>query len=440
MARGWKMSTVVLTVMAVATTAAPGFAQVGSDKADPRRSDAAKIVTDPNPMGDPKSERDIERVSESYQPEGIDLGDFLLLPQIEVEESYNSNVYAEKDNVKDDFVTTVRPEMKLRSQMKQHALNALAYLDYKHFWTYSDDDALDGEVFVDGRYDLSTVSSLNATADFYSRHEERGSGDDVEGKEPTPTRGYAATLGGKTQQGRYIFEGNAGGTYRDFDDVGTSTGETINHDDRDRTELLGYLRGGYEMFPGYAALAKLSANSRIYDSARDDDGFARDSYGIRAEAGFGVDLTQLIRGDFLAGYLYQDYQDSRFSDPHGLSVKAAFNWTPSRLTLVVPSLERSVEETTVSESSAIIRNAATILVRHELARNILLSGFAGIYYDEYEGTSFTATTAEAYARVTYAFTPEVYLRGHVGYKIKDSDVPDSSYQQTVVGLRLGFRY
>lgn len=440
MVGGLTSSRAVLGMLALTLAAVPGYAQMDSDKPDPRRMDAAKIVTDPNPMSDPKGENDIDRVSDSYQPKGIELGEFLLLPQIEIEESYNSNIYAQKQGAKGDFITTVRPEMKLRSQTKQHAFNTLAYLDYKHFWTYSNDDVLDGEIFADGRYDINSTTNLNASVDFISRHEERGTSDDIEGDEPTPTRSYAATLGGKTQQGKYIFEASSGVTYRDFDDVATSAGTMINNDDRDRTELLGSLRGAYEMFPGYAAVAKLTGNSRWYDSQRDDSGLARDSYGFRAEAGLGVDLTQLIRGDFLVGYLHQDYSDPSFADPSGLSFKAAFNWTPSRMTLVVPALERSVEETTLTSASAIVRSSATLLVRHELARNILLAGFAGVYYDEYEGTPYTSLTAETNFRVTYAFTPEVYLSGQVGYKKKDSDVPDSSYDQAVVGLRLGFRY
>lgn len=424
------------------TAALPAVAaeSIGTEQADPRRAGAAKVVTDSNPMADPKSERDHERVAESYQPQGLEVGEFVLFPQIEVEETFNSNVYAQENNTKSDYITTVRPELRVRSNFKEHALNSQFWGEYKHLMFHSQDDVLDGGMVSDGRYDLSRTSSLNATLELYSRHEDRGSSDEAQGEQPTPTRGYGFTAGGKTQQGLFTFEANAGVMHRDFDDVDTSVSVPINNDDRDRTEYNAWLRGGYELFPGYAAIAKLSANTRSYVDETDDYGFERDSYGGRVEAGVAVDLTQLIRGDFLVGYMYQDYADRRFSDPSGLAVKAAFNWTPSRMTLVVPALERSIEETTVTDASAIVRSSASVLVRHELARNIILSGYAALYYDEYDGTPYSAITGEASARVTYAFTRELYVAGHVGYKIKESDVPDTSYQQATVGVRLGVRY
>ena len=198
------------------------------------------------------------------------------------------------------------------------------------------------------------------------------------------------------------------------------------------------VRGSYEMFPDYAAFTELSANTRKYDSKSDRNGLERDSHGYRAEAGVGVDLSQLLRGDFLVGYFRQDYKDSRLSDPSGLSVRATFNWTPDKLTIVVPSLERSVSESITQGASALVRTTGSVLVRHEMRRNLILTGIASVSRDELQGVNNQdAWLYEGRMRATYAFTPELFVAGEAAYKRKYSELDTSSYRQTVFFIRLG---
>ncbi|MFT2536360.1 outer membrane beta-barrel protein, partial [Escherichia coli] len=84
---------------------------------------------------------------------------------------------------------------------------------------------------------------------------------------------------------------------------------------------------------------------------------------------------------FLVGYFKQDYNSSTLQSPSGLAVRAVFNWTPDKQTLIVPSLERSVLESTTAGASSMVRTALTVLARRELQRNLVASVFGGVYYD-----------------------------------------------------------
>lgn len=423
--------------------AAPAKAQVLGHTApseDQRRAGSgAKVTSDNNPE-EKGGKKDDERLHNAYQPKGLEFGQFLLLPKIEFDEAYNSNLFATQNDVKDDFVTIIRPEMKLRSRFKEHALNITAQAEQFLHRRYTDDNRLEAELSIDGRYDFSSDTQANIFQQFYSRHEERGSPDDARGVKPTPTRGMVNRTSAKHQVGRYTFVGEVGADRRAFENVSTSLGTLVPNEDRDRWEFVTRGRAAYEMFPGYAAVAELSANTRRYDEDFDRYGFQRDSHGYRAETGIGVDVSQLIRGDFLVGYFSQNYKDPRLKDPKGLSVRAVFNWTPTTITIIVPALERSVAETTKFGASAIVRTTASVTMRHELERNILLTGYASVAYDDVRGLSNNdAWTYEARARATYAFSPELFAGGEIAERIKRSQLSGESFNQTVLMLRLGLQ-
>lgn len=409
------------------------------DKADPRRANSAKILQETNPEEKTGGKDDEKQIDDSYQPKGIELGSFLLLPQIEVSEGYNSNIYARSTDKKSDFITRIAPEFQLRSRFTNHMLNISARAEQSLFATYTDDNHLDASTNVAGRYDFSRDWEGTGSFDAYQTYEDRGSPDAVNGKSPTRTYGFGGRTGTKYQVGRYTFSGEVNGARRLFGDVDTSTGTTIDNSDRDRNEFGAMGRGSYEMFPGYAAVAQVEVNRRQYDSSRDRAGYNRSSSGWRAETGIGVDITQLVRGDFLVGYLKQDYEDSRFKDPSGLALKSVLNWTPNRMTVVALSLERSVQETITLNASGMIHTGASVLIRHEMQRNIILTGTASVFQDDFKGANQTNWTYDTRVRAVYALQPELYVGGEVGFRRRTSDKPDVGFSQGVALLRIGAR-
>ena len=405
---------------------------------DPRRAGGAKITTDPNPPTNARENDDTDQLADRYQPKGITLGKFLLLPKIEFDQTYNDNVYATEKGKKGDFVSIVRPEVTLRLREPNYFWNTNVSLEANRYSKYKDDNTVQGRVVTDGLYEFNRSLEVSGSYIFSALAEERGSNEAEQGKEPTKVWTNDARVGGKVRQGRYTFALDGGATKLAYDNVPTTTG-TIDNSDRDRTQYLLSGRASYEIFPGYAAVIAASVNQRDYDRGLDRAGYDRDSSGYRVEGGIGVDLAETIRGDFLIGYLSQDYKDKRFKDPAGLAFKASFNWTPSRLTLVVPTFERSVQETTMLNVSGMVRTSASVLVRHEYARNILLTGFAGVYYDDLKGINRDSILYEMRGRVTYAFNENVFVSGELAHRTKDSELVNRSFSQNFIGLRLGLQ-
>ena len=294
---------------------------------------------------------------------------------------------------------------------------------------------------VDGRYDFDHNTQAIFSSELYSRHEDRGSPDDAHGLAPTPTEGMSNNAKLKHQVNRFTFEGGIESNRMTFGNVATSAGVPVINTDRNRWELTARERGSYELVPGYAAVLEVSENTHVFDLSQDRAGYNRNSKGYRAEGGVGVDISQLIRGDFLVGYFQQLFQDPRFTNPSGLSARATFNWTPDKLTIVIPSFSRSVSDTTTAQASALVRNTASMTVRHELRRNIVLTGYGSASYDQLAGVhKQDSTTYEVKGKAIYAFTPQLFVGAEVGYKTKDSEAVFGGYDQTTAMVRLGVQY
>jgi hypothetical protein len=409
---------------------------------DTRRQQSGAKVTDfRDQKTQDKGEDDAALLADPFQPKGLELGQFLLLPKVEVGEQYNSNVFGQRYDHKHDFITVVKPDIKLRSRFIEHELNLGFQMDDYRYLEYTDDNRTDFRGQVDGRFDFSGDTKATHYSQASFSHEDRTSPDAVDGKSPTPTTTYTNRTGIEHSEGRFKFSGEAWYDRKMFSATEQTTGLDTNNSDRDRWELQLVERASYEMFPGYSAIVELSENMHVFDRDFDRNGFDRDSRGYRAEMGIGVDISKLVRGDFLVGYMAQDFDDGRLKDVKGWAAKANFNWTPTKLTSVMPTLERTVGDTTTVGASGMVHTGLTLTIKHELARNIIVTGFGSASHDEFEGTkSNDYWLYEGGGTVVYSFMPEFYIGGEVKYKTKDAKEEASSFNQTTMMIKLGIQY
>lgn len=435
----WFLASLVLCNGVVASA---GAADANTPDANAAGKGKESVRKQEEHLRDPKEvveEKDRDAADDAFKPDGIALGNFLLLPKVEVEAAFNDNVYARAHDAKADFITSYKPELALRSRTEQNEFNMLGRFERKEYRKYSGDSVNNAFVQGDGRYDLNETDSLNALVSLDSGHEDRGSPDDAGGDTPSPYQYVTGSGGSLVAFGRLKTSLSGTVVQRSFDDVIAATGPVRNHL-RDRVEYEEKARVGYEFVPGYSALVEGATNQRVYDSNTDINGFNRDSHGWRLSSGVGVDISQVIRGDILVGYFDQSYDDPRLNNVDGLSVKTMFNWTPSRMTIVVPSLQRSVEETTSTGISALEQTVASLFVRHELRRDIILSGTMSLTSIEYQGSEREDEIYQGMVSGTYLLNKNLYVSGVVDNKRKISSEDASGYNQHKVMLTLGVQY
>jgi hypothetical protein len=431
---------IALPCFLLAQAFAPRIAVAQIATADPRTGElGAKIVQEKNVTADDAGANDPQRVNEAYQPKGIELGTFILFPLIDVAESYNSNIFATPTNQKGDLITHIAPEFRLRSRYQTDQLNFLGRLDQSVYASHSGDNHLDATMRADGTHSFSRETEISGVFEVNQLYEDRGSPDDRDATKPTRTRNVAFSGGLKQKFGRLTLTGDLALARHEFENVPRLNNTEQINTDRDRVELNGDIRASYELFPGYAALTQASFNDVIYDHKFDDSGFDRSSHGYRFDAGVGVDLTQVIKGDFTVGYLDQRIEDRRLSRPSGFAVRAAFNWTPSRMTVIVPSIERTLQETTLPGASQAIHTGGGILIRHELQRNIVLTLSSYVYNDKFDGNGRNDWSFDNRARAIWSLAPDYYVGGEVGYRRRNSNQDGNGFNETIFMLRFGLR-
>jgi hypothetical protein len=380
---------------------------------------------------------DINKMDESYQAKGVDLGQYLFFPQIESGGTWNSNIYAQRAK-KSDFIGVNSPSFRLQSRFENHALDFNGQIDDYRYASFSGDNHTDGHLGANGRLDVTHDLELTAFIDGYMRNEDRSSPDAIgNALKPTPTQGINSFAGIKQVLNKLTLSGRVGVDRLEYANVDLKGGGTKNNEVRDRTETTVLQRAGYEFSPGYSAVLQTSENQRVYDQM--DSGVSRNSQGYRIESGLGVDISQLLKGDVLVGYMNQDYNDSSLGRASGVSATMSLNWTPDELTLILPALSRSVQETTTAGASSMVETTASLLLRHEFLRNLVSTAYFSIVHDTLVGPGQVAWTGDAKVGSTYSFTPEVFVRGEVEEKMKTSQVPNSGFEQTLLTLRFGVR-
>lgn len=376
-----------------------------------------------------------------YDALGVRVGAFTLFPSVGLSASYNDNIYASDQNRKSDMVFTGTPQVNLVSTFSRHSLNFGAGAAIVRYLDETDEDHENFHVNGGGTLDITSQTALNGGLAFARTHEDRDEPTATNSVEPTQLDTISANAGLSHQFNRVGVRVSGLAEDLDYEDGRNSLGGVINNDDRDRKEYTFTTRVSYDVSPGYSAFVEGEYNERRYDAGTDDVGFNRDSSGYRLNVGTAFDLTGVTFGELFAGYMRQEYDDSRFGDNDGLGFGAAVTWNATQLTTVRLDASRTIRETTQAGSSGTTNSRVALKVDHELLRNLLLHGNAAYTLAEYEGnTSREDDIYGAGLGLTYMMNRNVQVEGGYQFSMRDSttagDVDDYYRNVFRVGLRL----
>jgi len=381
-----------------------------------------------------------ETVRDRARPEldakGMRAGGFMLFPTLDLEEAFDDNIFKADNGTVDDYILSLKPALSVNSQWSRHALNFLAGAETAFYADNDDENYTDYNFSADGRVDIRRDTHFEVDAGFSQNHEDRGSPDDANGVDPGEyTR---MEFGGSFSHrfNRVSIEPLFKASQLDYDDVRTSSGSTVNNDDRDRDEFSVGSRLGYMIVPDkYEAFVRFTYNQRDYDANLDDNGFNRDSDGFEAVVGTAIDFGGVTFGDVYVGYTQQKYDDAALKKIDGLVIGGSIFWNPTALTTINPFVTRSIEETTVGSASGYLNTTVGVNIDHELRRNFLLHGAIRFSSWEYEGVRRT----DDYIKFSFGgeYLMSRYARLELTYELENrsSDAAGSDFTQNRVILR-----
>lgn len=362
----------------------------------------------------------IERVPEEFAPVGVRLGAFNLLPELNLREVFTDNVFRTQNNTKSDFVSTISPQLQLKSDWARHEFNLLASADIYKYASETSENREDLNLAGDFRVDVMKDINVYGGAAYRQLHEERGSPNDPAGSLTPPKYNVESTNIGYFQQFNQInvrLDGRADNyTYAD---VGTATG-TVRQVDRNRLDTVGSVRLGYDLLTGWEPFVRVSYINSDYRTSRDRNGLVRDSNGYEAVGGTAFNLSGIWAGEAFVGYVKREFEDSRFKsveDPtFGLALVA--NVTP--LTSVNAVVNRTISDTTVNGASSSTNTYYGLSADHEMQRNWVVGAGANFLHSDFEGTTRQDDVTTVGARAKYYFNRYFSVGPEINYVTRDA--------------------
>ncbi|HEY6981139.1 outer membrane beta-barrel protein [Reyranella sp.] len=384
-----------------------------------------------------------EQAAESYAPQGVKVGSFLLFPSLELDEAYNDNIYASSSGKVGSFVQVVSPSVQLRSQWGQHALNFFARGNFGFYSADATQNYQDINAGFEGRYDISRESNFYGGAAYTRAHYFPGTPNAVSGSFPIAMYNQYTTNAGYYQQfGR--FRARLDGRFDAYDYL--NNGQNINqgfapNSDLNRIELRESLRVGYEFLPGAEIWTRGALNQRDYQNSPDSSGLFRNSSGYEVVGGFAFLLSTITSFEVFAGYIQQNYVDPAFPTISVPTFGLTGYWSPTRQILVKPYILRTIDDSSLSDAAAYINTTGGLDVNYSFRPNIRLDGHADYTVANYQTAQGTAGRYDQYvtvrAGVMYLPTPNFFVGPTYQFVHRTSNQVGFDYDDNQILLRLG---
>lgn len=397
---------------------------------------SGKLPGDNLDIEDVRGQGVADRPRPGYDPIGIRAGSFVILPSVNVSETYDDNIFATKNDEVDDFITKVSPQIDILSNWNNHALNFTAGLDSYFYADETGEDRTDYNFGADGRLDILRETNVIGAISHAQRHEDRGSATFSSTTASEPVE-YTQTDGRLALNQRFNrITATAGATYTrlDYDNVASMAGPILDEDLRDRDIYSEALRLGYDVSPDTNVYVQGAVNQRRYDTGQPVQD--RDSDGYEVLVGSRFKLSNLVAGQIFVGYQDQDYDDGSVEDISSVSYGANVDWYATALTTVHLNAASTVEESDLGGSSGYLRQVVSLGADHELLRNLILSGSVSYENDDYEGTARTDDYYGGTLGISYLLNR--YLAVGIDYDItnRDSTLSELKYTRNRVAFTI----
>ncbi|MCX5496864.1 outer membrane beta-barrel protein [Kaistia dalseonensis] len=373
----------------------------------------------------------------SYDPLGIRLGSFILLPAIELRGGYTSNA-AGSSTGGPSGVLTAAPDIVLRSDWDRHELGFALKGAYDY---YTDTSVAPNPVLYvegNGRIDLPQDWALRLKADYDYQTQSTDSLDYPTGATNPP--GVNTFDGGATLDGHFgktVFQLRSTGTYTDYED-GWDGDTRIYQGYRNNLLTSGAVRVGYQVTPSIAPFVETQLSRRSFNQANAQDGINRDSSGVTIRGGIAYSADPILKGEIALGWRREIYDDPAFADVGAPTIDASLIWSPSPLTEIGFIAATYIDATDDPNASSSLVYDLGLTVKRFVRRNFTLEGDLGWRHEHYEGTDQSDITYEAGMTATWKLNREAWLVGRLSQEYYVSAEPGGNYPTTTatIGIRL----
>lgn len=421
------MSKARLLACAAVAALAPFFMSLASPAfAQEVPAGQTQVVPLPQPFGFDRGRNEsvATRARPDFDAKGVRFGSFILHPSFATELGTDSNVFYQPTNEEEDITLALKPRLDAASDWNNHSITAAIGLNDHRYQDNDSEDHTDIDVSGEARLDVRRSTNIIIGGRQERLAERRGDPDSLAtAAKPLRYEVRGAYVAGVHEFNRARVSLRLDRVNLNYKDAPLTGGGVADQDQRDQTTTTVTGRLEYALSPDTALVAQVAANMRDYKLTPPQAAFDRDSEGSTYLVGINSDISNLIRGELIVGYLQQDYDDPALKDAKGLALEGNIEYFATPLTSFTFAASRRVEETLTTGASSFVSTEASARVDHELRRNILLTAGVGMLNRDFQGASRDDDLTQADIGARFLLNRRMELGARWRYERQQSSGP-----------------
>jgi hypothetical protein len=392
----------------------------------------------------PVTPRTPQEQPSAFAPLGLRLGDFFWFPRAELDEAYNSNIFATTSSPTNDLITALTSSFDLLSNFSRNSLNLHAGSLVQVYADHPAQNTQDGIISADGTLDLTAGSHLYGTAQVAHQHISYGSPNSPGAiAEPVTYWTYTATAGYVQFGRRFSYNVDVGVTSAQYNAAQLVGGGVLPQSTQDGTASSAAVTGRYEIIPDYLGYVRLGGS--LFDYWHTIPGETRPNFSTyRVDVGLQILPTNhIIYGDAYVGYLVQNFAQSSLGSTSTPDYGGDLTWSITPLTTLnftgLLTFNTGTPGTTIPlAGNSYLSKNFTAGVSHQLLPNLQLSLTGNYINNTFQGISRAADTVFIVdAGVRYQVNRNLYLGGDVYYAKQTGGF---TFSQNIFTLRVGTQF
>ncbi|WP_336963541.1 outer membrane beta-barrel protein [Sphingobium aquiterrae] len=378
----------------------------------------------------------LDRERPELQPAGLPVGNFTLLPSLDLGSEMSSNVYSTRNAGVSDISFTMAPAMTLRSVWKRHFLRLRASGTFVRFAQQTLRDQDGWNVSASGIANIGSDLRLYGDGGAARLFETRFAGATPENAaSPVAFDRRFAAVRGRYALGRLSLSAAADVYDYDFKAIRLFDGQRVNQDSRDRRETRASAQLAYRLSEVAGAFMQATWLDTRYDGLLANGLPNRDSRSLRVLGGVSADMAGVLRGSLGLGYEKRRYDAAIYADISGLSVESEIELFLSPITTMTVGARRMFRDSNIAASSGFVATGASLRIDHELFRYALLFVNADYERDRYRGIDSAARIMRVGGGGQYHFNRWLALRAELSHgRRRSQGVPNGPYFAETRGL------
>lgn len=368
---------------------------------------------------------------------------FSITPRVTSELAYQSNIFGLENGEVSDFVTHIKPSLRIDKNIGRHSFSLNAEGDGAYFADYRDENKIDGRVLVSSRLEAYHNFIIPLELSYRQAHVSRNRRGGKTMDDLTTKPLAYDEIGG---HGGFVFKSNRLAVSMDFwalnrryDNGLKNDGSLSIGDDGDFNRTYGRVKISYDTSTSFMPFieGRIEHNDFQRLSYEDGSGYSGNdrSHDVSmARLGFSFDYKGLVSGSIAAGQEKRSYDQADIKSSTGFSMAGALSFVFSPKWKSYLDTYSYTDEDTIL-NAGVERLGFNLSTDYELQRDLFTFGQFGYEEEDYDSLNRTDETILFGGGLRYIISPGFQLSAEYMNQSRDSNGQNTDMNDQIFMIR-----